>query len=80
MTLFSPDAKIFISHYRLALKPTFIFPLGLEANFILPFDLEPGCILPSQNFLCQVDTGSFACPLTTSDGVQSHSFHLKEHE
>jgi hypothetical protein len=39
MTLFSPDTKVFISHYRLVLKPTFILPFGLEANFILPFGL-----------------------------------------
>jgi hypothetical protein len=43
---FSPDTKIFISHYRLVLKPTFILPFGLEAKFILPFGLGPDFILP----------------------------------
>jgi hypothetical protein len=46
MTLFSPDTKIFNSHYRLVLKPTFILPFDLEANFILPFGLGPDFIQP----------------------------------
>jgi hypothetical protein len=33
MTLFSPDAKISILHYRLVWKPTFVLPFGLEAKF-----------------------------------------------
>jgi hypothetical protein len=44
MTLFSPDTKIFISHYRLDLKPTFILQFGLEANFILLYGLGPDFI------------------------------------
>jgi hypothetical protein len=63
MTLFSPDTKISISHYRLVLKPTFILPFGLEANFILPFGLGPDFIQPfpaaaeeNLGFLCAIST------------------------
>jgi hypothetical protein len=52
MTLFSPDAKLFISHYRLVWKPTFVLPFGLEAklnfrSYLIPFGLGPNFILPS---------------------------------
>jgi hypothetical protein len=32
MTLFSPDEKISISHYRLVWNPTFLLPFGPEAK------------------------------------------------
>jgi hypothetical protein len=53
MTLFSPDTKIFISHYRLVLKPTFILSFGLEANFPFPMAAEEtlGFIVGSFHFL-----------------------------
>jgi hypothetical protein len=33
MTLFLPDAKILILHYRLVWKATFALPFGLKAKF-----------------------------------------------
>jgi hypothetical protein len=48
MTLFSPDAKIFIlQYYRLVWKPTFVFNYRSvwRPNFILPFGLRPDFII-----------------------------------
>jgi hypothetical protein len=42
MTLFSPDAKISISHYRLVWRPTFILPFGLGAAFHITVWSETG--------------------------------------
>jgi hypothetical protein len=50
-------------------KVNFILPFGLGPDFILPFGLGPDFILPSQDFLGQVNTGSFARPLTSAQYV-----------
>jgi hypothetical protein len=45
-------------------KVNLILPFGLGPDFILPLGLGPDFILPSQDFLGQVNTVSFARPLT----------------
>jgi hypothetical protein len=73
MTVFSPDTKIFTSHYRLVLTPTFIPPFGLEANFISPFGLSiPGAaaeenlgfIVPVGNFHFFTEKVKFVLPFS----------------
>jgi hypothetical protein len=44
-------------------KVNFILLFGLGPDFVLPFGLGPDFILPSQDFLGQVNTVSFARPL-----------------
>jgi hypothetical protein len=45
-------------------KVNFILPFGLGPDFILPFGPGPDFTLPSQDFLGQVNTESFARPHT----------------
>jgi hypothetical protein len=60
------DFTVGIFHF-LTKKVNFILPFSLGPDFILPFGLGPDFILPSQDFLGQVNTVSFARPLMGED-------------